>query len=252
MKCPRCSADNPAGMKFCGQCGATLGVLCLSCGSSNPPEHRFCGQCGTPLNRPGLQEAIAPEPFVSKPAEARVAARRGALAGEMKQVTVLFCDIVGSTPLTERLGAEAMRDLVSSFLETSLAEVHRYGGTAPQFTGDGFMALFGAPLTQEDHVQRALLAALAIQRALGGTEVTSDAGKLDLPVRIGIHTGPVVFGPVADGFPMDPTAIGDTANVAARIQQAAEPATILLSEATYELARSYARVEPVGPLVLKG
>jgi class 3 adenylate cyclase/tetratricopeptide (TPR) repeat protein len=170
----------------------------------------------------------------------------------MKQVTVLFCDIVGSTPLTERLGAEAMRDLVSSFLATSLAEVDRYGGTAPQFTGDGFMALFGAPVTQEDHVQRALLAALAIQRALGGAEDTRAADKLDLPVRIGIHTGPVVFGPIADKLPMDYTAIGDTANVAARIQQAAEPATILLSEATYELAQSYARVEPVGPLVLKG
>jgi class 3 adenylate cyclase/tetratricopeptide (TPR) repeat protein len=170
----------------------------------------------------------------------------------MKQVTVLFCDIVGSTPLTERLGAEAMRDLVSSFLATSLAEVHRYGGTAPQFTGDGFMALFGAPVTQEDHVQRALLAALAIQRALGGTEDTSGADKLDLPVRIGIHTGPVVFGPVAERFPMDYTAIGDTANVAAGIQQAAKAATILLSGATYELAQSYARVEPVGPLVLKG
>ncbi|HYZ40456.1 MAG TPA: adenylate/guanylate cyclase domain-containing protein, partial [Stellaceae bacterium] len=170
----------------------------------------------------------------------------------MKQVTVLFCDIVGSTPLTERLGAEAMRDLVSSFLAASLAEVDRYGGTAPQFTGDGFMALFGAPVTQEDHVQRALLAGLAIQRALGGTEDTNGADNLELPVRIGIHTGPVVFGPITDRFRMDYTAIGDTANVAARIQQAADPATILLSEATYELAKSYARVEPVGPLVLKG
>jgi class 3 adenylate cyclase/tetratricopeptide (TPR) repeat protein len=170
----------------------------------------------------------------------------------MKQVTVLFCDIVGSTPLTERLGAEAMRDLVSSFLTASLAEVDRYGGTAPQFTGDGFMALFGAPVTQEDHVQRALLAALAIQRALGGTEDPRGADNLELPVRIGIHSGPVVFGPVADRLLMDYTAIGDTANVAARIQQAADPATILLSAATYELAKSYARVEPVGPLVLKG
>jgi class 3 adenylate cyclase len=248
MRCPRCSADNLAGMKFCGQCGAPMGVPCPSCGSGNPPENRFCGQCGAPLDRPGLQEAVTREPFIPKPASAPGTA----LPGEMKQVTVLFCDIVGSTPLTERLGAEAMRDLVSSFLATSLAELHRFGGTAPQFTGDGFMALFGAPVTQEDHVQRALLAALAIQRALGGTEDTSGADKLDLPVRIGIHTGPVVFGPVADRFPMDYTAIGDTANVAARIQQAAEPATILLSEATYELAQSYARVEPVGPLVLKG
>ena len=248
MRCPRCSADNLAGMKFCGQCGAPLGVACPSCGSGNPPEHRFCGHCGAALGQPGLQEAVARGPFIPNPA----AMPRTALPGEMKQVTMLFCDIVGSTPLTERLGAEAMRDLVSSFLAASLAEVDRYGGTAPQFTGDGFMALFGAPVTQEDHVQRALLTALAIQRALGGTDDPRGVEKLDLPVRIGIHTGPVVFGPVADRFPMDYTAIGDTANVAARIQQAAAPATILLSEATYELAQSYARVEPVGPLVLKG
>jgi class 3 adenylate cyclase/tetratricopeptide (TPR) repeat protein len=177
------------------------------------------------------------------------------LPGEMKQVSVLFCDIVGSTELTDRLGSEAMRDLVSSFLETSLAEVHRYGGTAPQFLGDGFMAVFGAPFTQEDHVQRALLTALAVQHALGGAGNTRDAdraGKLDLPVRIGIHTGPVVFGPITDGLPMDYTVIGDTANLAARLQQAAEPATILLSEATYRLAQSYVRVEPMGPLLLKG
>jgi class 3 adenylate cyclase len=240
-------------MKFCGQCGSPFGALCPSCGSDNPPEHRFCGQCGAPLGQPGLRDGAWPEPFIAKPAAARAATAGNALPGEMKQVTVLFCDIVGSTSLTERLGAEVMRDLVSSFLTTSLAEVDRYGGTAPQFTGDGFMALFGAPVTQEDHVQRALLAALAIERALGGgTEDARDADKLSLPVRIGIHTGPVVFGPIADKLPADYTAIGDTANVAARLQQAAEPATILMSEATYELAQSYARVEPVGPLVLKG
>jgi class 3 adenylate cyclase/tetratricopeptide (TPR) repeat protein len=175
-----------------------------------------------------------------------------ALPGEMKQVSVLFCDIVNSTPLAERLGAEAMRDLVSSFLDASLAEVHRFGGTAPQFTGDGFMALFGAPFTHEDHVQRALLAALAIQGALGGTQNKDAANRLDLPVRIGVHTGPVVFGPVGDSLPMDYTVIGDTANVAARLQQAAEPGTILLSEATYLSAEGYAWVDPVGPLTLKG
>src|SRR5919204_6102312 len=163
MICPRCSTDNPVGMKFCGQCGAPLGTACPSCGSSNPPEHKFCGQCGALLAGPGLQDSATPEPYIPRPASARTS-----LPGEIKQVTVLFCDIVGSTPLTERLGAEAMRDLVSSFLERSLAEVHRYGGTAPQFTGDGFMAVFGAPLTHEDHVRRALLAAVAIQRALRG------------------------------------------------------------------------------------
>jgi len=168
----------------------------------------------------------------------------------MKQVTVLFCDIVNSTPLTERLGPEAMRDLVHAFLEASLAEVRRYGGTAPQFTGDGFLAVFGAPVTEEDHVRRALLAALAIQRAVSSGD--ADRKELDLLVRIGVHTGPVVFGPVADKLLMDYTVIGDTANVAARLQEAAEPGTILISEATRVLSQDYARVEPVGPLSLKG
>jgi class 3 adenylate cyclase len=169
----------------------------------------------------------------------------------MKQVSVLFCDIVNSTPLTERLGPERMRDLVHGFLEKSTAEVRRYDGTAPQFTGDGFMALFGAPLTYEDHVRRALLAALAIHGALGENN-EADRQRLDLQVRIGIHTGPVVFGPIGHQSPMDYTAIGDTANVAARVQQAAEPGTILLSEATWLHAKDFARVEPVGPLTLKG
>ena len=146
-------------MKFCGQCGAPLVANCPACGAGNPPEHKFCGHCGKPLDPAGLRASVGARPDAPKPQTAGVVS---ALAGEMKQVTVLFCDIVNSTPLTERLGPEAMRDLVSAFLEASLAEVRRYGGTAPQFRGDGFMALFGAPLTHEDHVRRALLAALGI------------------------------------------------------------------------------------------
>src|SRR6266478_5886058 len=205
MRCSRCHGENPPGMKFCGHCGAPLGLACPSCGADDPPEHRFCGQCGASLDGSGPQD-IAPKSVAPEPALVWVPRVRGPSPGEMKQVTVLFCDIVGSTLLTDRLGSEGMRDLVSSFLETSLAEVHRYGGTAPQFLGDGFMAVFGAPLTQEDHVQRALLAALAIQRALSrpGAARAADGGdRLDLPVRIGIHTGSVVFGPIADGLAMD-------------------------------------------------
>src|SRR5262245_47535915 len=142
MRCAQCGADSPAGLKFCGQCGAPLGAGCPSCGAGNPPEHRFCGHCGAPLDP--LPPPHAAEGGVGAPL----------LPGEMKQVTVLFCDIVNSTPLTERLGPEAMRDLVHEFLEASLAEVRRYGGTAPQFTGDGFLAVFGAPVSEEDHVRR--------------------------------------------------------------------------------------------------
>ena len=251
MKCARCGAESPAGMKFCGQCGARLVSTCPSCGADNPPDHKFCGHCGSPLvssARAGVPSSSLPDP-PPLAGEGRLGV--STLPGEMKQVTVLFCDIVNSTPLTERLGPEGMRDLVRAFLDASLAEILRFGGTAPQFIRDGFMALFGAPLTHEDHVRRALLAALAIQRALheGGAMAGRELDELE--VRIGIHTGPVVFGPVSDNLSMDYTVIGDTANVAARLQQVAEPGTILISEATRSLAEGYARVEPVGPLILK-
>src|SRR6516165_11334562 len=252
MKCAQCGAESPAGMKFCGQCGAPLVSTCPSCGADDPPEHKFCGHCGSPLvssERTRVPSTSLPDP-PSLAGEGRLGV--STLPGEMKQVTVLFCDIVNSTPLTERLGPEGMRDLVRAFLGTSLAEIRRFGGTAPQFTGDGFMALFGAPLTHEDHVRRALLAALAIQRALREGVESADPDRSELAVRIGIHTGPVVFGPIADNLPMEYTVIGDTANVAARLEQAAEPGTILVSEVIRLLAEGYARVEPVGPLILRG
>ena len=236
-------------MKFCGQCGGPLVANCPACGAGNPPEHKFCGQCGAPLDAPGVGASTASGPEAPRP---QTAVTAGALPGEMKQVTVLFCDIVNSTPLTERLGPEGMRDLVSAFLESSLAEVRRYGGTAPQFRGDGFMALFGAPLTHEDHVRRALLAALGIQRVLLEAGEKPDPARSELAVRIGIHTGPVVFGPIAEKLPMEYTVIGDTANVAARLEQAAEPGTILVSEAVRMSAEGYAQVAQVGPLILKG
>jgi class 3 adenylate cyclase/tetratricopeptide (TPR) repeat protein len=236
-------------MKFCGQCGAPLAATCPACGAGNPPEHKFCGQCGTPLDAPGAGASTASGPEAPSP---QTAGTISTLPGEMRQVTVLFCDIVNSTPLTERLGPEGMRDLVSAFIESSLTEVRRYGGTAPQFTGDGFMALFGAPLTHEDHVRRALLAALGVQRVLLEAGEKPDPARSELAVRIGIHTGTVVFGPIAEKLPMEYTVIGDTANVAARLEQAAEPGTILVSEAVRLAAEGYAQVTPVGPLILKG
>src|SRR5271168_2941717 len=143
MRCSRCGTDCLAGMKFCGQCGAPLVATCPSCGAGNPPEYKYCGRCGAPLDALSPRELAAPNPDRATPGTVRI------LSGEMKQVTVLFCDIVNSTPLTERLGPEAMRDLVHGFLESSLAEVRRYGGMAPQVTGEGFMALFGGTLTHE-------------------------------------------------------------------------------------------------------
>ena len=174
---------------------------------------------------------------------------RSAVEGERKQVTVLFCDLAGSTVLAERLGPETMHALLERFFELALAEIHRYGGTVNQFLGDGFMALFGAPVAREDHARRAVLAALDIQR--GVRELAASSGTT-LAVRMGINTGLVVVGAIGDHLRMDYTAVGDTTNVAGRLEQRADPGSILVGETTARLARGYVRLEPVGPLPVRG
>jgi len=184
---------------------------------------------------------------------AQILQSRSALEGERKQVTVLFCDLVGSTFLAERLGPETMHLLLNRFFELALSEVHRYEGTINQFLGDGFMALFGAPIAHEDHARRAALAALGLQKLL--YEHRAEFGGqdgMDLEVRMGINTGWVVVGGIGDQLRRDYTAVGDTTNLAARLQQLAEPGTILVSEDASRLLQGAARLEPVGPLQVKG
>jgi class 3 adenylate cyclase len=190
----------------------------------------------------------------------KILTSRSALEGERKQVTVLFCDLANSTALAERLGPETMHTVLNHFFELALAEVHCYEGTINQFLGDGFMALFGAPLAHEDHARRAVLAALGVQQRLrqagveaepltGGTE---DAPLQQLSVRMGLNTGLVVVGSIGDNLRTDYTAVGDTTNLAARLQQLAEPGTILLSETTARLVRSEVRLEALEPVQVKG
>jgi len=225
-------------MRFCGHCAAPLPIFCPRCNAGNPPGNNFCGHCAAPLD--GTADGEPKEPAPASP-------------GELKRVSMLFCDLVGSTELAERLGPESMHELVRWFIDTALAEVQRYEGTTPQFSGDGFLALFGAPVAHEDHVRRALLAALAIRETVTGSSAQPpDRRWPKLRMRIGIHTGLVVFGSVGGNLRMDPTAIGDAANIAARLQTSAEAGTILISEETSRLAQGYARVEPVGLLTLKG
>ena len=195
MICPRCHAENLSGTRFCGQCGTPLSSICGSCGASNPAENKFCGQCGTSIVSGNLASIAT---VGNAPAQAGP-------TGEFKQVTVLFCDIVNSTGLAERIGAEPLHELLRRFLDTGIAEVRRFGGTVPQFTGDGFMALFGAPIAHEDHVRRALLAAVAIRRAVAGNAEGLADPEAAMPIRIGLNTGLVVFGPVADKLRMDST-----------------------------------------------
>jgi len=194
----------------------------------------------------------SPASYTPKHLAEKILTSRSALEGERKLVTVLFCDIANSTALAEKLGADAMHALLNRFFELALAEIHRYEGTVNQFLGDGFMALFGAPLAFEDHARRAVLAALDIQRAIGSLRKVGLAGVGDLAVRMGLNSGSVVVGKIGDNLRMDYTAVGDTTNLAARLEHLAEPGRIYLSEQTYELVSSAADCRLLGTRAVKG
>src|SRR5712692_11983135 len=222
MKCLRCQSENPAGQKFCGQCGARLAILCPSCNTPNSHDQKFCGECGTQLSQvTSLLKFSSPRSYTPAHLAEKILTSRSAIEGENKQVTVLFCDLADSTGTAQRLGPEGMHNLLNRFFELALTQVHFYEGTINQFLGDGFMALFGAPVAHEDHARRAVLAALAIRRALAEGIAVPGTGKVEVGLRQGINTGFVVIGKIGENLRMDYTAVGDTTNVAARLQQAA-------------------------------
>ena len=183
----------------------------------------------------------------------KILTSRSALEGERKQVTVLFCDLTNSTPLAERLGPEHMHTLFNRFFALALDVVHRYEGTINQFLGDGFMALFGAPIAHEDHARRAVLAAIELQRTLAEQHAALGAPYgVTCAFRMGLNTGLVVVGSIGNNLRMDYSAIGDTTNLAARLQQRAEPGTILVSEATRRLVEGAVQLEALSPVLVKG
>src|SRR5262245_37274306 len=226
-------------------------MQCLSCAYENPEAQKFCGNCGASLRPAAAERLSLPAAYTPPHLAHRILTLRSALEGERKLVTVLFCDIANSTPLAARLGAEAMHALLNRFFELALAEVHRYEGTINQFLGDGFMALFGAPVAHEDHARRALLAAVGIQQRL--CDPAGAAATLrDVHVRVGIHTGLVVVGTIGDNLRMDYTAVGNTTHLAARLQQLAAPGTIRTSAATHRAALPYFEFVALGTHTLKG
>jgi len=226
-------------------------MQCSSCGHANPEGQKFCGECGTRLEAgTAIADQTAPRAYTPLHLAEKILKARSALEGERKPVTVLFCDIANSTALAERLGPERMHAVLNAFFEAALAEVHRYEGTVNQFLGDGFMALFGAPVTHEDHARRAVLAAHAIRHAL--TAESFAARDAELRLRMGLNSGAVVVGSIGDNLRMDYTAVGDTTNVAARIQGLAEPGSILVSGSVWQATRAYARFRALGPQALKG
>ena len=257
MICPKCKFDNPAGMTFCGKCGTSLSRLCPSCGFENPLDFTFCGKCGYDLRRPA--EAVSalrrgePQAYTPRHLADKILTTKSAMEGERKQVTVLFADVSGFTSISEKLDPEEVHALVNRCLGILLDQIHRYEGTITQFTGDGVMALFGAPIAHEDAPQRGLHAALAIQQALKryAEELKREQG-IEFQMRMGLNTGPVVVGKIGDDLTMEYTAVGDTVNLAARMEQMAEPGAILVAEATQRLTEGYFEFKPLGPVEVKG
>jgi class 3 adenylate cyclase len=253
VKCPRCQAENPTGMRFCGQCAAPLAATCASCGASNPPENKFCGQCAAPLGKTSESRFQSPDTYTPKYLAERILTSKAALEGERKQVTVLFADMKGSMELLTVRDPEEARKLLDSVLELMMEAVHHYEGTVNQVMGDGIMALFGAPLAHEDHAVRACYAALRMQAAVGryGEELRRGQG-LSVQIRVGLNSGDVVVRAIGSDLHMDYTAVGQTTHLAARMEQFASPGSILLTPSTLKLAEGFVAVKPLGPVPVKG
>jgi len=256
MKCPKCQFENPKEMQFCGKCGAKLASICPKCNSSNPSDFRFCGKCGNDLTQ--LKESLAvdysePQAYTPKFLADKILTTRNSIEGERKLVTVLFADVANYTAISEKLDPEDVHQIMDGCFKILLDEIHKYEGTINQFTGDGVMALFGAPLAHEDHAQRACYAALSIQKALKYYEekIKKDHGT-DFKMRIGLNSGPVVVGSIGDDLRMDYTAIGDTSNLASRIESMAGPGTSLVSKHTHRLGRDFFEFKSLGKVEFKG
>ena len=270
MQCPSCHSENPSANRFCDQCGGPLEASCPQCGTVLRAGARFCGGCGYRLAPPASAERLPspanpPAPPLAAPSVRPIASytpkhladkvlkARSAIEGERRQVTVLFADIAGFTSVAEGRDPEEVHQIVDRCFEAITAEVHRFEGTINQYTGDGVMALFGAPIAHEDSARRAVHAALGIQRAMRdlSREIEARQGPA-IRMRIGLNTGPVVVGRIGDDLRMDYTAVGDTTNVAARLQQAARPGSVLVSDSTVRAIGGFFETLDLGEQAVKG
>ena len=260
MKCSKCNFVNPEGMLFCGKCGTKVEQICQKCNSSNPPDFSFCGKCGQALGEaprpspaPVSFDKAAPQSYTPKYLADKILTNRGAIEGERKLVTVMFADVAGFTAISEKLDPEEVHRIMDGCCRILVDEIHRFEGTVGEFQGDGVMALFGAPIAHEDHAQRACHAALAIQQALVpyGEEIKRSYG-IDFWMRIGLNSGIVVVGSIGDDLRMDYTAMGDTTNLAARMETSAEPGSVLVSASTHRLAGEFFAFAPPETLQVKG
>src|SRR5213080_2524700 len=255
MECPRCHHANADGARFCGECGASLllDAPCASCGQANPAGQKFCNGCGQRLGESAGAAERAPRAYTPPHLAEKILTSRAALEGERKQVTVLFADVKGSMELAEQVDPEEWHRILDRFFTILADGVHRFEGTVNQYTGDGIMALFGAPIAHEDHAQRACWAALHLGDELRRySDDVKRARGLGFAVRMGLNSGEVVVGKIGDDLRMDYTALGATVGLAQRMEQLAEPGKVYLTEHTARLVEGFFRLEELGPFSVKG
>ena len=260
--CGGCGYQNSQRAKVCINCTAPLGVNCTTCGQAVPGSSKFCGQCGTPLS------AQQPSPQALSPPEKLPPNLRGRIPtalgqkistasvrdqGERREVTVLFLDVTNFTAVSHQLDSEEVYLLIDEAMSVLVKVIHKYEGTIDKFTGDGLMALFGVPVAHENDPERAIRAALDMQRVLQPLQArVKQAYNFNFQTRIGINTGPVIAGNLGSNEHTEYTVIGDTVNTASRLETAADPSTILISRETYQRTRSLFEFQTLPALTVKG
>ncbi len=235
MLCEKCGFDNPKGAKFCLNCGSPLYVKCSVCGALNPPGAKFCGECGAKLDN-------------AKSVEERVGSA-ATLKGLRRKVAVVFADVSGFTALSERLDPEEVTSIINALYEELGEVIASYDGYVDKYIGDCVMVLFGAPQAHEDDVLRAVLSALSMMQKV--KEFNKKNG-IDLGLSIGINFGEVVAGQVGSKIKMQYTVMGDSVNLAQRLQSKAPRGKIFVSESVFKLTRKEIEYETIGSIFVKG
>jgi class 3 adenylate cyclase len=256
MKCPKCQFENREEAEFCSECGYKFELICPKCKTTVRTGSKFCDTCGHGLKKPKEAPGIdfnQPQSYTPKFLADKILNNRSSVEGERKLVTVLFADVANYTSMAEKLDSEEVHQIMDGCFKILMDQIHSYEGTINQFTGDGVMALFGAPVAHEDHAQRACHAALSIQKAIAeyGKDLKDNRG-VEFKMRIGLNSGPVIVGLIGDDLRMDYTAVGDTTNLASRMEGMANPGTILGTDHTHKLARDFFEFESLGKVEVKG
>ncbi len=263
MKCSECRDENRDGAKFCNQCGAKLELQCLQCRNLSPPDSKFCSECGhsLPIVAAPLAQDVSFEEKLGKIQKylpngltEKILAQKDRIEGQRRQVTVMFVDMTGFTSLSEKLGPEGTLTLMDQVFEIIINKIDDYEGAVNELRGDGVLALFGAPIALEDAPQRAIRSALAIHNEMieFNERIKGDYRIQPILLRIGINTGPAVVGSIGSNLRVQFGAVGDTVNMASRMESLAEPGTTYVTEQTFKLTEGFFRFEALGAKLIKG